>query len=109
MGVNIEEEELPKIIEKYFGDLYLYIEDDDEWQKKDGNTYYTNEIFEEEIGLVIEGNDDYWETGTSIGVSVDDMKNDETKSQFAKRVSELLNKIGITEEPDFIYDGCMEG
>jgi hypothetical protein len=109
MGVNIEEEKLPKIIKKYFGDLYSYIEDDDEWQKKDGSTYYTNDAIFEETKLSVEGNDEYWETGTSIGMNIEEMKDDETKAQFAERVSELLNKIGIKTKPDFIYDGCMEG
>jgi hypothetical protein len=112
MGVSTNEEELDALITKHLGDTYTKAEDDDDYWVKKGDTeasYWRNDVIFDATGLVVEGSDDEWETGTSIGLSINNMKDDETKAQFSERVSDLLNKIGIETKPDFIYDGGYFG
>lgn len=60
--------------------------------------------------LELNGGED-WEGGAVIGMSVNEMKEDETKAEFRDRVQKELDRleIKVDEELDWIHDGGYFG
>jgi hypothetical protein len=110
VGSWIPDEDIEKLITTYWGDKYKEGAEKGHWiiDGNPENWCYNEGVFEEELGLELFGGDD-WETGTSLGLGIQDMEDDETMGAFKKRISEKLQKIGITRPPTIITDGSYFG